>query len=69
MNGKVLLNGRDAIRDADTLADFMTRRGYDSSRKGVAVAVNDEVVPRSLWESTPLKDGDRLEVVEPVQGG
>jgi sulfur carrier protein len=36
---------------------------------GVAVAVNDEVVSRSAWESTRLSDGDRVEVLTAVQGG
>ena len=36
---------------------------------GVAVAVNDEVVTRAAWRSTPLADGDRVEVLTAVQGG
>lgn len=36
---------------------------------GVAVAVNDEVVSRSAWGSTALKEADRVEVLTAVQGG
>ncbi|HSV68099.1 MAG TPA: sulfur carrier protein ThiS [Mycobacteriales bacterium] len=36
---------------------------------GVAVAVNDEVVPRRAWPMTILGDGDRVEVLTAVQGG
>jgi len=36
---------------------------------GVAVAVNDEVVTRSTWQSTTLAAGDRVEVLTAVQGG
>jgi sulfur carrier protein len=36
---------------------------------GVAAAVNGEVVPRSSWAGTVLRDGDRVEVVTAVQGG
>ncbi|TDC49384.1 sulfur carrier protein ThiS [Actinomadura sp. KC345] len=36
---------------------------------GVAAALNDEVVRRSAWEATPLRDADRLEVLTAVQGG
>ena len=39
------------------------------SPKGVAVAVNGEVVPRSAWPSTPLAERDEVEVVTAVQGG
>ncbi|MEV4219671.1 sulfur carrier protein ThiS [Nonomuraea sp. NPDC049725] len=36
---------------------------------GVAVAVNDEVVARGAWETTALRDSDRVEVLTAVQGG
>ncbi|MFI0904928.1 sulfur carrier protein ThiS [Streptomyces sioyaensis] len=36
---------------------------------GVAAAVNDLVVPRAQWPTTPLGDGDRVEVLTAVQGG
>lgn len=36
---------------------------------GVAVAVNDEVVTRSTWETTALSERDRVEVLTAVQGG
>jgi len=38
-------------------------------RKGVAVAVNEEIVPRSRWDATTLHDGDRVEVLTAAQGG
>lgn len=37
--------------------------------KGVAVAVDAEVVPRSAWETTTIPDGARVEVLVAVQGG
>ncbi|MDI2126145.1 sulfur carrier protein ThiS [Yinghuangia seranimata] len=40
-----------------------------SALKGVAVAVNEDVVPRSAWPTTVLADGDRVEVLTAVQGG
>jgi sulfur carrier protein len=36
---------------------------------GVAAAVNGDVVPRGSWDTTPLRDGDQVEVVTAVQGG
>jgi sulfur carrier protein len=38
-------------------------------RRGVAVAVNEEVVPRSTWEVTELGEGDRVEILRAAQGG
>lgn len=37
--------------------------------RGVAVAIDGEVVPRGAWADTPLHDGARLEVLAAVQGG
>ncbi|GAA0649513.1 hypothetical protein GCM10009535_29390 [Streptomyces thermocarboxydovorans] len=36
---------------------------------GVAAALNETVVPRAQWASTPLSEGDRVEVLTAVQGG
>ncbi len=35
----------------------------------VAVAVNDEVIPRDRWDSHVLQEGDRLLLIAPIQGG
>lgn len=40
-----------------------------TATKGVAVAVNEDVVPRSAWPLTLLNAGDRVEVLTAVQGG
>ncbi|MCW3016865.1 MAG: hypothetical protein JWO02_3957 [Solirubrobacterales bacterium] len=37
--------------------------------RGVAVALGDEVVPRTVWATTILTEGDRVEVLVAVQGG
>ncbi|HEV3282259.1 MAG TPA: sulfur carrier protein ThiS [Acidimicrobiales bacterium] len=39
------------------------------SPRGVAVALNGEVVPRSRWELTRLSPGDRVEIVTAAAGG
>lgn len=37
--------------------------------RGVAVAVNREIVPRSRWYKAQLVEGDRVEILEAAQGG
>ncbi|MBB4915927.1 sulfur carrier protein ThiS [Streptosporangium saharense] len=44
-------------------------RRLTETMSGVAVAVNDEVVSRGAWDSTPLAEADRVEVLTAVQGG
>jgi sulfur carrier protein len=40
-----------------------------SSEAGVAAALNGDVVRRAVWKTTPLTDGDEVEVLTAVQGG
>lgn len=40
-----------------------------AGRKGVAIAVNDEVVPRSQWPARSLAAGERVLVIQATQGG
>ena len=40
-----------------------------SPRRGVAVACNDRVVRRDEYDVAPVKDGDRLEIIQAVAGG
>ncbi|HEX6918760.1 MAG TPA: sulfur carrier protein ThiS [Actinomycetes bacterium] len=50
-----------------TVARLVTT--FTEQTAGVAVAVNDAVVPRGAWSTTELADGDRVEVLTAVQGG
>jgi sulfur carrier protein len=49
-----------------TVAALLQSLGYPD--RGIAVALDQAVLPRSCWATT-LSDGDRLEVVTAVQGG
>ncbi len=42
---------------------------FTEAQRGVAVAVNGEVIPRSTWATASLRDGDRVEVLTAAQGG
>ena len=41
----------------------------DLDRRGLAVAVNGEVVPRSTWADRAVADGDQVEILTIAQGG
>ena len=57
------LNGSSAeLRDGASLADAVAAAGAGADRRGVAVAVEGEVVPRGEWDATSLRDGQRVEV-------
>ena len=65
---KILVNGEPTMVDDGVTVDVLAASILDRA-KGVAVAVNDEVVPRSEWPSTALREEDRVEVVTARQGG
>jgi sulfur carrier protein len=50
------------------LAELLRELGL-ADRKGVAIAINDEVVPRASWPTRPLADGERILVIQATQGG
>jgi sulfur carrier protein len=56
------------VPSAATLADLARELGL-AERRGVAVAINDAVVPRSVWPARPITDGDRVLVIQATQGG
>ena len=66
----VTLNGERAeLRPAATVADAVAAAGVDEPVRGVAVAVEGEVVPRGEWDRRELREGESVEVVHAVQGG
>jgi sulfur carrier protein len=67
---EVFVNGEAlALPEGATVATAVAGLDLPASGRGVAVAVDREVVPRTEWERTPLDAGARLEVVRAVQGG
>ena len=63
----ITLNGSPRATAAPDLAALIAELGMKPDR--VAVELNLEIVPRAVWPATPLKDGDRLEIVHFVGGG
>lgn len=51
-----------------SIPDLLAILEFGATR-GVAVAVDGEVIPRSRWDEVALAEGMRLEVLRAVQGG
>jgi sulfur carrier protein len=56
------------VAEAATLHDLLCEAGL-TERRGLAAAVNNEVVPRVLWSRTRLNTADRVLVIQATQGG
>ena len=67
---RVVLNGEQReLRERASVRDAVVAAGATGEGRGVAVAIDGEVVPRGRWDEQPLAEGARVEVVQAVQGG
>lgn len=64
----ISVNGEPRVFSPGTALDLVVR-SLTAAPSGVAAALNETVVPRAQWPTTPLTEGDRVEVLTAVQGG
>ena len=66
---KIVLNGERTEVPEGTKVIYVTElMGLDDGR-GIAIAVDGEVLSHDDWAKTSLTDGSRVEVLRAVQGG
>ncbi len=64
------VNGQEqSVNDASTLLDLLIEMNIGTEQKGIAVALNAEVIARAMWADTRLCNGDRVDIIHAVQGG
>lgn len=64
----VTVNGEGrAIASDSTVADLVAAMGVGP--RGIAVARNEQVVPRSTWADAVVRADDRIEILDAAQGG
>lgn len=67
---RIKVNGRPTdVGDHVILAALLAGLDVAADVPGVAVAVNEAVVPRREWPAHRLREGDVVEIVRAVQGG
>ena len=67
---RVVLNGSETeLADGATVEAALAVLDLPGAGRGVAVAVDAEVVPRGEWSGTELHEGARVEVLRAIQGG
>jgi sulfur carrier protein len=65
---RIQLNGENReVANAGTLAALVESLGMKADR--VAVELNGDIIQRGKWPETPVREGDKLEVVHFVGGG
>ena len=67
---QLIVNGQEqSVDDASTLLDLLIAMNFKAEQKGIAVAVNAEVIARAIWADMRLRNGDRVDIIHAVQGG
>ena len=67
---RVLLNGEATeLATGATVGTALASLDLPAAGRGVAVAVDAEVVPRGEWDAKELHEGARVEIVRAIQGG
>ncbi|AWN41964.1 sulfur carrier protein ThiS [Methylobacterium durans] len=69
---KLTVNGQlreSEAADIESLFRFEAEETGIESPQGIAIALNGRVVRRTEWALTPVRDGDRVEIVRAMQGG
>jgi sulfur carrier protein len=67
---RIVLNGNEAeLADGATVRAAVEALELPAEGRGVAVAVDAEVVPRTQWETHKLDEGARVEILRAIQGG
>lgn len=61
------VNGEDRNENFDSVSAMLSELAIET--RGVAVAVNGEIIRRGAWASTLLADGDVVEIVSAAAGG
>ena len=65
----LVVNGEPRPLGDGTLAGLLEAEAVNTKARGVAVAVNGQVVPRHAWDATRLAAGDEVEIVKLFAGG
>jgi sulfur carrier protein len=65
----IVINGEPRERDGATIVELLADLGVEDRARGVAVAVNGEIVPRAHWPHHHVAAGDRVEALSAMQGG
>jgi sulfur carrier protein len=66
----IVLNGEQSdVLPGETVAAVLARLDLSPEARGIAVAVDGEVVPRVQWASFALAEHARVEVLTAMQGG
>jgi sulfur carrier protein len=64
-----LNNEQFDLSEAKSISEIIAKDLNMNHPKGVAIAVNQEVIPKTNWDNFMIKENDRLTIIKATQGG
>jgi sulfur carrier protein len=65
---RLKINDKEIEFNGNTLTELLNMHGF-GDRIGIAIAVNEIVIPRPEWQFHVLGEGDDILIISPAQGG
>lgn len=65
----VFVNNKSCVLVANASLNMALEQNGINSQKGIAVAVNNAVVPRAEWKNRILNENDKVTIIRATQGG
>ncbi|MFD2164446.1 sulfur carrier protein ThiS [Paradesertivirga mongoliensis] len=66
---EVFINNQSvSVRDAVRLSEILLQQNF-LDKKGIAVAVNNSVIPKTDWENFRVESADKITIIRATQGG
>ena len=67
---RIRLNGEEKNVEAQiNIRELLIELELDPEQSGIAVAINREVIPKTLWKETEICENSEVEIIRAVQGG
>ena len=65
----IFVNGEPRDGAGATISELLSELGVEERARGVAVALDGEVIPRAEWGERRVNEGQRVEALSAMQGG
>lgn len=69
MTQTILINGAVSEHQPQTVRELLVATGIQPDRPGIAVAINEMIVPRATWDTRTLQPNDQVEIINALAGG
>ena len=65
----IYINNKEKVVDADVTLQNTLENNNIFDFRGIAIAVNDIVIPKREWSNHPIRENDRILIIRATQGG